>query len=616
MSNKDPRTRNSSQSNKSITTDRRDVELSFLKKACEQFPVLSSPNPNEQGGKRGRTTSDQDIEAQTKSSNSSKRSKSIQRRSRTNKNNNSPIVATTTIEENKECTGLDNASIQTDINARDVGIGSENCIPGREVKFDITHNAVTFATNQNLPILKFSCEPKVKDQKIGASVIKGLFDQIKKDFKQRYPKHNDVIGFEAWFTDVKGDICGITRDIELFTFLCDPVNVPRKLANIDIRPILPKHLPPQRSVILKGVPNSLNVDDLKMEIITRFKSMYAIEELTGTNNGKSRYVRIDLMDSHEYKQLLNAGVLCVEGQCLHVYEYLAPPKILFCSKCNDPGHHRKICKLAYERCRKCGEDKSIGEHDECSIRCHNCNEKHVATDFKCPVVQEYRRDLMQHLQLHPELLPEDVQMFVPLHYRKQGMKTLMNRQFYSQQPTKNATNQLNNGNDDQWPCLPSATRNTIFSTKSANPNCTTSTSEIQLHINKIEKECVQAMNEYEKRNLEIKTRMYSCVIQFQSILSAITTIMQRQNDIISALKTSINDCLQMNKFTNQCIISMLTKPNDQQLKTDLINQLTDIPIQERQAAMDNLFSTYYPLMQELTVKVMEVSSHLLNQNEQ
>ena len=612
MSVKDPRTKGSSQQKKLLAKNRRDMGIP---RTSDEYPLLSSPNQNEQGGKRGRTASDQDNDVQTKSTNTSKRSKSVQRRSRTNIN--SPTVAASTISESNESnerTSVVNDNSQYDFTASTARKDNPNL--DKEVKFDITNNAVVFATNRNLPPLKFACEPKVTDQKTGANIIKELFDYIKNDFKRIYPKHNDVIGFESWFTDTKGDIGGITHDIELFTFLCNPEHVPQKLANTQVSPILPKHLPSQRSIIMKGVPNTVNIEELKAEISSRYKSVYATEELMGTNNGKSRHVRVDVMDSYEYKQLLDSGVLCVEGRCLHIYEYLAPPKILFCSKCNNPGHHRRLCKLPYERCKRCGESKTNGEHVECPIKCHNCSDNHMSTDFKCPAVLRYRRELIQHLQLHPELLPNDVQVFVPLHLRQQGVKTLRNRQLYTQQPTNNNANQRSNEKNDQWPFLPTAARNTIFPTNPTDVGRVTTSNDIQLHISRIEKECEQAKNEYERKNLEIKNKMNSCMMYFQSLLATITTIIQRQNDIVTALKISINDCLQFNKITNQCIISMLAKPHDSQLNAEIINQLTRIPIEERQIATDNLFSAYSPLIQELTVKVMEVSSHLLHQNEQ
>ena len=50
-------------------------------------------------------------------------------------------------------------------------------------------------------------------------IIKELFKVINDDFKQTYPKHNDIIGFESWFIDTKGNIYGTTRNIYLFIYI-------------------------------------------------------------------------------------------------------------------------------------------------------------------------------------------------------------------------------------------------------------------------------------------------------------------------------------------------------------------------------------------------------------
>ncbi len=78
MSNKDPRTTGSSQLNKSNMKDRRDIELIFLKKANEDYPLLASPWRNEQGEKRGRTASDNDNDLQFNGTGTPKRSRSFQ----------------------------------------------------------------------------------------------------------------------------------------------------------------------------------------------------------------------------------------------------------------------------------------------------------------------------------------------------------------------------------------------------------------------------------------------------------------------------------------------------------------------------------------------------------
>lgn len=91
----------------------------------------------------------------------------------------------------------------------------------------------------------------------------------------------------------------------MLIYLCSYVN-----PNVyQVKIALPKHLPPQRSIIIKGVPNLLNGEDVKEILTKKYQSIYSVDDILGTNNGKSRYIRIDLLNSTEYNQLLNSGVI-------------------------------------------------------------------------------------------------------------------------------------------------------------------------------------------------------------------------------------------------------------------------------------------------------------------
>ncbi|CAF4886861.1 unnamed protein product, partial [Rotaria sp. Silwood2] len=54
------------------------------------------------------------------------------------------------------------------------------------------------------------------------------------------------------------------------------------------------------------------------------------------------------------------------------------------------------------------------------IICHHCQGGRMSTDFKCPFVQKYRRRLIIELRKRPELLPPEVQLFIPSEYRNPG----------------------------------------------------------------------------------------------------------------------------------------------------------------------------------------------------
>ena len=597
--------------NKYSLKDCRDVELTFLKKANEVYSAISSPCHSEQGGKRGRTPSDNDNDPQDMGYGLRKRSRSSQRKPRMIVN--SIIAGTNTSNRNYVSPKrLEQEYSQSNNKQDQVISGAED-----KYKFDITNNAIYYAVNQSLPFLKFECEPTVKDQHEGTKIIKELFKAIYDDFKQMNPKHSDIIGFESWFIDTKGNICGTTRDLHLFTYLCDVEKIPRKILDKQITPVLPKHLPPQCSIIIKGVPNTLSNDEIKWRIEDKYKSVYAIADLIGTNNGRTRHLRIDLLNQTEYNQLINTGAIYIEGLCLHVYEYLAAPRVMFCSICNLPGHNKKSCQHPYERCKRCGSDRNIGDHSECEIICHNCKGRHLSTDFICPAIRSYRREVIKRIQLHPEILPDHVQIFIPTYCRQDGVKVLSNQRKGSQyqqyiNPTQNYSNAVRN-----WPSLPQPINNTITYLKSQQRqlNHNDQINDMQVQMNKLENECENAKREFDKKNMDIITKFNTSTSKIMSLIIGCTTVIQRQNEMIVALKSAVNECLKNSKTTNKIICSLMNKKDDLQQYSDVIEQLATIPIDDRCVSVEKMFATYSPLIDDFTKKIMEVTNQLLLTNE-
>ncbi|CAF0930593.1 unnamed protein product [Didymodactylos carnosus] len=228
----------------------------------------------------------------------------------------------------------------------------------------------------------------------------------------------------------------------------------------------PKHLPPQRSVILKWVKNTISSDEVKDELASRFKSIYALEDIIGTSNTRNRHIRIDLGDETEYNTMLNSGKVTIFGQLLDCDEYLPAPKLLICSKCNLPGHIKKICSNSQvEMCRRCGKNRNDGEnHKMCEIKCHHCGGIHTSTDYICPVIQKYRRELVLELRSRPDLLPAQAQLFIPPECREPEQRTrvLENKAAQheqqlkiNQQPQRSCI-KFNYSNQNQWPSLPSS----------------------------------------------------------------------------------------------------------------------------------------------------------------
>jgi hypothetical protein len=71
-----------------------------------------------------------------------------------------------------------------------------------------------------------------------------------------------------------------------------------------------------------------------------------------TINDRNRHTRIELLDKKEYMSMLNSGQISIFGHLYDIDELLSSSKLLICSKCNQPGHVRKNCKIASFDIRK------------------------------------------------------------------------------------------------------------------------------------------------------------------------------------------------------------------------------------------------------------------------
>ncbi|CAF3774873.1 unnamed protein product [Rotaria socialis] len=184
----------------------------------------------------------------------------------------------------------------------------------------------------------------------------------------------------------------------------------------------PKHSPPQQSIVLKFVPNYITNEEIKNEIGSAYKSIYNLEKMKGSMMEKSRHIRLALTCSDEYKKIINSNGLTLNEQVMEVNEFLASPRLLIYSKCNDPEHIRRNCLFQYDACRRCGNDRSTGEYRECTICCHRCKQSHLSTDFKCSLLINYRRSLLYRLKEKPNLLPPNIQLFISTECRAKDEK--------------------------------------------------------------------------------------------------------------------------------------------------------------------------------------------------
>ncbi|CAF3716351.1 unnamed protein product [Rotaria sp. Silwood1] len=109
--------------------------------------------------------------------------------------------------------------------------------------------------------------------------------------------------------------------------------------------------------------------------------------------------------------------------------------------------------------------------------------------------------------------------------------------------------------------------------------------------------------------MEIKSQLNESVAQLKSLNICFSTIIQRQNETIIMLKDTINECLEINKYIIQAVCLMMTKSSDQQYE-GIIKQISNVPIAERQSSIDKIFSTYTPLIDELTSKIVAITKQM------
>ncbi|CAF1079578.1 unnamed protein product [Rotaria sordida] len=131
---------------------------------------------------------------------------------------------------------------------------------------EISLHALHYAVEQQLPPIKINCDPRINNHSQGVLLIKQLFLHIEKDFRQVNKMYKHSLGFEYWFVDKQGNLVCYTREPELYVYLCDIAHYPSLLHSINISPEIPKHLPPQYSILLKSVSNSISYNDILDDI--------------------------------------------------------------------------------------------------------------------------------------------------------------------------------------------------------------------------------------------------------------------------------------------------------------------------------------------------------------
>ncbi|CAF1655919.1 unnamed protein product, partial [Adineta ricciae] len=358
----------------------------------------------------------------------------------------------------RNTTTNNNNDYSNDNERKTSGYSSNNGYINNNYNCQINKQTMDYAIGSHSTPLRIKCNPKLKDRNSTLPFVKEFFDRIKQSYKNKNSTHEEPLGFDYWWIDSEGDLVGTTKNLSLYVFLCDIRHYPEQINDIQLTPLLPTRLPPQHAIVIKNVPNDYSFTELEEELKKRYLSTYHVEEMNGTRRLQSRHIRIDIYEKNEYNTILNSGLITLGGLLCEVDEYLPAPKILICTRCNCPGHTKRTCRLDYERCRRCGNDRNDGEHVQCHVTCHHCGGDHQANDYKCPIMLQFRKDLIEQIRKNSNLLPPHIQMFIPFDCRKDKSEKVISNPINTSQ-NQNKQSMTYPRSDDEWPKLTSTTLN-------------------------------------------------------------------------------------------------------------------------------------------------------------
>lgn len=445
----------------------------------------------------------------------------------------------------------------------------------------ITQQALNYAVGHHLPPIHIMCQPKLTDHNKAKELIRDLLSYIDENFRKINKNYNHPLGFEYWYIDKNGDLTCFTKQNELFIFLCIEQNYPKSINSIELQLLKPKHLPGHHSLVLKYVPNYVSIDDIKNEIGITKESIYNLEEMNGSKTDKYRHLRLEINSTTEYNELVKKGGMTIDGLIIEVKEFLSPPRILICTRCNDPGHIRKYCKFEYEACRRCGEDRNIGEHKQCKLCCQRCNQQHMATDYQCQYIIEYRRLLLQQLKQKPYLLPPNVQIFIPTEYRERNTKNnkvivnpTTNDNMTNNQAKKKNQQETFNSNVFNWPLLPNdRSRNNLDE------------SSIWKEIKRNQEEIEKIKEKFEHDMLHLRTKYNENLNKLKTSIQIIAAQSKYHNENIERCYSSINGFIPILSSTFEVFMKILSRDELSSINNHNNNEIQTILHQKQ---MNNL----------------------------
>ncbi|CAF2932958.1 unnamed protein product [Rotaria sp. Silwood2] len=188
---------------------------------------------------------------------------------------------------------------------------------------------------------------------------------------------------------------------ETLLMLYENRNWPNTINSIDYLKISPSHLPPQFSIMLRNVPLDVDVNEFLSLVKIDYPDIMNVHRISNKLKQPTSFIRLDIKNIETINELLRKKFIMVKNERFPVKEYIAPAKVLICSKCFQIGHFRGRCKSVLDYCRLCGNSvpdlKLHKESCDNQLCCIRCKGQHDANDIRCPEVKAYRAALTKSL---------------------------------------------------------------------------------------------------------------------------------------------------------------------------------------------------------------------------
>ena len=189
------------------------------------------------------------------------------------------------------------------------------------------------------------------------------------------------------------------KDTGSFCALFKSSNWPKKIGGECFTfPSMPS-FPPQLSIIIKNVDLRIDSNEISADLKMVYPAIHNVIRLKNKSQYPIKLIKVEILSMATRDEIITSGRLSLNGITYEVEDYLAPASVLICSKCMGIGHFKKQCKQNLTTCKVCGSTCTDTRDHNCSLicKCIHCGGDHYSNALKCPVVKNYRAELIKKL---------------------------------------------------------------------------------------------------------------------------------------------------------------------------------------------------------------------------